>query len=322
MYYDKIRGRRALVRFILPLLLLILLLSQVCLAQAEEVSVVVAGQVLSLQEPPLIKDEQVLLPVRPLLEAMGAEVHWEEESQTVVGLSKDYEIVIPVGCAETLVNGEPVLVDIPAVLVEGRTYIPICLLEQSLDSKVELATGSGTIAVTAEPPEEEAKIEKISINTADKELLQTTLGIRSSIAENIIEYRESVGPFWKVEDLLEVAGVDAGLFATLKDKISVVFADQGLASWYGAEFRGRRTASGEIFKPEELTAAHRDLPFGTYVNVKFPPTGKETVVRINDRGPHAPGRLIDLSRGAADAIGLRPYGVAKVKLKIMGEEIS
>ena len=86
----------------------------------------------------------------------------------------------------------------------------------------------------------------------------------------------------------------------------------GQASWYGPGFHGRRTANGEIFNTRELTAAHRTLPFGTRVRVTNKRTGLSTVVRINDRGPYAHGRVIDLSKASAEAIGMS--GVASVSL--------
>src|SRR5690606_29795599 len=89
---------------------------------------------------------------------------------------------------------------------------------------------------------------------------------------------------------------------------------RGLASWYGERHHGRRTANGESFDMGELTAAHKTLPFGTRVRVENPATGQAVVVRINDRGPFAPGRVIDLSRAAAERIGLIAAGVAPVVL--------
>lgn len=89
---------------------------------------------------------------------------------------------------------------------------------------------------------------------------------------------------------------------------------RGVASWYGEPFHGRRTASGEIFDMNELTAAHKTLPFGTRVRVRHASTGKEVTVRINDRGPHVPGRIIDLSRAAASALGIVQGGVGRVVL--------
>ncbi len=89
---------------------------------------------------------------------------------------------------------------------------------------------------------------------------------------------------------------------------------RGVASWYGEPFHGRRTASGEVFNMNEFTAAHKTLPFGTRVRVRNLATGREVVVRINDRGPHVGGRIIDLSRAAAASIGLVSAGVARVAL--------
>jgi len=93
------------------------------------------------------------------------------------------------------------------------------------------------------------------------------------------------------------------------------YEQEGLASWYGGKFQGRQTASGEIFDTNELTAAHKTLAFGTVVKVTNLENGKSTVVRINDRGPFIPGRIIDLSRAAAVAIGAAGNGVAKVRIE-------
>ncbi len=87
---------------------------------------------------------------------------------------------------------------------------------------------------------------------------------------------------------------------------------QGLASWYGPGFHGRKTASGERFNAGAMTAAHRTLPFGTRVRVVNRKTGRSVVVRINDRGPYAHGRIIDLSQASAKALGVS--GVVQVAL--------
>ena len=89
---------------------------------------------------------------------------------------------------------------------------------------------------------------------------------------------------------------------------------RGLASWYGEKFQGRRTASGERFDMTAFTAAHPNLPFGTRVRVRNPLNGSEVTVRINDRGPFTGGRIIDLSRAAAETIGLLAAGVGTVVL--------
>jgi rare lipoprotein A len=89
---------------------------------------------------------------------------------------------------------------------------------------------------------------------------------------------------------------------------------QGRASWYGHGFHGRRTASGDIFDMHGLTAAHRTLPFGTRLRVRSVATGKEVVVRVTDRGPFVHQRIIDLSLGAARALGVHHRGVTEVQL--------
>ena len=87
----------------------------------------------------------------------------------------------------------------------------------------------------------------------------------------------------------------------------------GIASFYKYE---AKTASGERFNPSELTAAHRTLPFGTRLRVTNVATGQSVTVRVNDRGPFIPGRVVDVSRSAAEAIGMVDRGIAKVKLEV------
>jgi rare lipoprotein A len=94
---------------------------------------------------------------------------------------------------------------------------------------------------------------------------------------------------------------------------STGWTESGVASWYGPRFQGKLTANGERFNTHELTAAHKTLPFGTRVRVKSLVNGKEVVVRINDRGPFIKGRIIDLSKAAAQAIGL--IGIKKVEIE-------
>jgi len=89
----------------------------------------------------------------------------------------------------------------------------------------------------------------------------------------------------------------------------------GVASWYGARFAGRKTASGERFDPSEYTAAHRTLPFGSRVRVTH--NGRSVVVRINDRGPFHGNRVIDLSQRAAEDLGIRHAGKGRVELALL-----
>ncbi|MDN5277950.1 MAG: rare lipoprotein [Clostridiales bacterium] len=92
----------------------------------------------------------------------------------------------------------------------------------------------------------------------------------------------------------------------------------GIASWYGAEYQGLPTASGEAFDRNSMTAAHKELPFQTWVEVTNLENGRQVTVRINDRGPFVAGRIIDLSEKAADELGMKNAGLAQVSLKIVG----
>lgn len=93
--------------------------------------------------------------------------------------------------------------------------------------------------------------------------------------------------------------------------------ERGGASWYGIQFHQKRTASGERFNMAELTAAHKTMPFGSHLCVRSLVTGREVMVRVNDRGPYAAGRVIDLSRAAADAIGMLGLGIKPVALAVV-----
>ncbi len=98
------------------------------------------------------------------------------------------------------------------------------------------------------------------------------------------------------------------------------FSQTGLASWYGAERKGRRTANGERFDPKGLTAAHPSLALGSIVRVTSVETGRSVKVRINDRGPRVRGRIIDLSAEAARALALDGDGVGPVKLEVFASD--
>jgi len=95
----------------------------------------------------------------------------------------------------------------------------------------------------------------------------------------------------------------------------VPFKQRGMASWYGGKFHGRMTASGEIYDKYAFTAAHRTLPLPSYVLVRHIRTGREVIVRVNDRGPFHGHRIIDLSRAAATALGVQSSGTAEVEIE-------
>ena len=104
-------------------------------------------------------------------------------------------------------------------------------------------------------------------------------------------------------------------YQTLAD--SKGFEQQGPASWYGNPFHGRKTANGETYNMSEMTAAHKELPLGTRVEVTNLSNGRKVVVRINDRGPFHGNRVLDLSRAAAQELGTLNAGVAQVQIRAL-----
>lgn len=138
---------------------------------------------------------------------------------------------------------------------------------------------------------------------ASQDVLQATNRIRRLLG--------GASPLAAVEGEPQVASAPRVSFG------GVEFTFSGMASWYGPGFHGRRSASGEVFNQNALTAAHRSLPFGTLVRVTNLNTGASVVVRINDRGPFSHGRVIDLSAAAARTIGLMRAGVAQVQVDVV-----
>ena len=112
-------------------------------------------------------------------------------------------------------------------------------------------------------------------------------------------------------DVIDEAAIEAPDFTEI---------DGGMASYYGNELAGNRTANGERFDPSQLTAAHRTLPFGSMVRVTNISNGDSVVVRINDRGPFSRGRVIDVSHAAAREIGMHRSGTARVKLALLDND--
>ena len=98
------------------------------------------------------------------------------------------------------------------------------------------------------------------------------------------------------------------------------YDEQGIASWYGVQFHGRRTANGEIYDMNTLTAAHRTLPMPSFVRVTNLENGRSLILKVNDRGPFARGRIIDVSRRASQLLGFHGVGTARVRVQIMADK--
>jgi len=111
----------------------------------------------------------------------------------------------------------------------------------------------------------------------------------------------------------------APVLAKIPELRQPTIVETGLASWYGPRFHGRRTASGEVFNQHDFTAAHRTLPWGSKVKVTNIANGKSVEVRINDRGPFGKGRIIDVSRAAAKALGIVGSGITTVRIESLSD---
>jgi rare lipoprotein A len=122
---------------------------------------------------------------------------------------------------------------------------------------------------------------------------------------------------WVPVMFIAAQSTNAPLVARSNEPVKPLKTWVGNASWYGDDFDGRKTANGEEFDSEALTAAHPTLPFGSIVRVVNPRNNKFEVVRINDRGPYQEGREIDVSYRVAQKIGLTKSGVTKVRLELM-----
>jgi rare lipoprotein A len=131
---------------------------------------------------------------------------------------------------------------------------------------------------------------------------------------NINQPSYNVVPHYKVGGPYKIAG------KVYKPKIEPDYSEKGMASWYGDEFHNRRTANGEIFHKGDLTAAHRTLPLPSIVKITNLANNKTVIVRVNDRGPFAKGRILDVSEHAAKILGFKNIGTAMVKVEILPNE--
>ncbi len=124
----------------------------------------------------------------------------------------------------------------------------------------------------------------------------------------------SVGGAYKVGNPYQIEGV----WYTPKEDYG--YREEGMASWYGPDFHGKRTANGELYDMHALTAAHRTLPMPCLVRVTNLENRRSAILRINDRGPFAKDRILDVSKRAADALGFIGQGTARVRVEILAEE--
>ena len=187
-------------------------------------------------------------------------------------------------------------------------------LAERIDQMHRAEVDASTISARWNANDEQFEVmvgEEVFVVLSDQLTLPDSTG---NIAEDTLQVtnrlRRLLGD---VEPISEIEGRPAPV-----PTVAVRSVSSGIASWYGPGFHGRRSASGEVFNQNAMTAAHRTLPFGTRVRVTNLNNGRQVIVRINDRGPFSGGRVIDLSAGAAGAIGLRSSGVGPVQIEVLG----
>lgn len=219
----------------------------------------------------IVEEGHTLVPMRPILEALGADVRWSPDTNTAIGTREGVELQLPIGSTHPTVNGRSVFAGVPIKLLDGMTYMPLHLVAQSFEEELTWDDKTQTVTISCHEKEHEKKEQFVNEEPFKTEANNT------------------------------------------------VYEQKGQASWYGAKFHGRKTSSGEIFNMNKNTAAHRTLPFGTEVKVTFLKTGKSVLVKINDRGPHIANRIIDLSKNAADCLGLTSYGCGEVTISMAGK---
>jgi len=121
-------------------------------------------------------------------------------------------------------------------------------------------------------------------------------------------------PIYKIGEPYQIDGV------WYYPKEDFAYAETGIASWYGADFHGKTTANGDVYNMNDITAAHRTLQMPSVVRVTNLENGRSLVVRVNDRGPYARGRIIDLSKRSAELLGVYAQGTAKVRVEVLPDE--
>jgi rare lipoprotein A len=177
---------------------------------------------------------------------------------------------------------------------------------------------------------EQKPSDRYTIKLKDQELVEINENTRladttNNLAQDALQatnrLRRLIGNASPIEKIANLPSRSPFSLPKFQPQIAVANARltfRGIASYYGYDWAGNKTASGQRFNPEAMTAAHRSLPFGTRVRVTNTRNGRSVVVRINDRGPYIRGRVIDLSSGAARIIGMMGSGIAPVKIEVLG----
>lgn len=195
------------------------------------------------------------------------------------------------------------------MILNKQTFYKVCAAISFATASVITMLVSPTVA-KSELQAPKAKGKLASIVTAKNKQVKFKLPVTNNFPQ-------------KIESTLAASSANPLLqnrqSIPVKNPTLIANVSNGMASWYGPGFHGRLTANGEVYNQEALTAAHPSLEFGTQVQVTNLNNGRSVVVTINDRGPYAGGRVIDLSAAAARTLNMISSGVAPVELTILGQ---
>lgn len=315
------------------LILFVLLCINPAAATAAEPAVVVDGEKVEFNNPLLMEEGRIYTPLREIYTALDAVVSWDEETMTAVAVTDEIEIGFPIGGDLLIIDNNPIFLNVPVhFMYSYRSYIPLRFATESLGANVSWeSAGEAAVITTTEDGVDEwmDKIHnggfKTNVNEVDLEELVEIEGIDENMAQGIITHRESIGGVYRsFAELSRVPSLNDDLYNILTENVRIVYTDRGIGSSYGGRFHGNMTYFGEIYDMYQHTTAHPSLPHNTIIKVTYPQTGRSVWVRVNDRGPcqrRHPDRIIDLSRSAANAIGLTTsIGIDYLELEIYKEK--
>lgn len=269
-------------------------------AEEDSLTIEYRTQTIKCENAAIKSGDVTYLPLREVLAAYGASVNWavgEAEDKVIVTAGADrFQLVVDLKRCEAygLNNKTYILKHEDSIL-----YLPVHFYADLMNCSVVWNKDTCVLTINDSKKKKEAAIFNASNG-----------GITYKKILNLPLYQKTSAP---------VVSRSAGLQSRSTASKATVsgFYEQGMASYYGAKFHGRRTSSGEAYNKNAYTAAHKTLPFGTVVRVTAQWNKKSVDVRINDRGPYTYGRVIDLSTAAAAELGMTGRGVGMVKLEIV-----
>lgn len=255
------------------------------------------------QDSAIQDGDTIFLPIRDVFDAYHVQLVWAKgEAEEKIILSTDTErYQLTIDLKKLTATGWKKTYNIK--YVDSKIYLPINFYADVINCEVLWNGQTNTLSIGQKPSTNNVAVET---KKADEVKAKRKL-VNLPTYQKTTSSRSTPAP---------KAPVQVAPKAPAQSNASTVY-QEGVASWYGERFHGRKTSSGEAYNMYELTAAHKTLPFGTKVKVTALYNGKSVTVRINDRGPFIEGRVIDLSKAAADQIGLTSKGLGKVKLEVI-----